>query len=162
MEDYEYTEDKEVKAHRISALITLIIAAVIIGIFSSCNPQKRIVRIAEKYNLKQFKNIVYKDTIYIPEKTYIFETQTDTAGLFYYKTDTITVEGQVKENTVYIRFTTKPDTVYIEKPITIETIKVQKVEKKKGFSFGNFACIAWVVLFLYVIWNYIKRRYEKK
>jgi hypothetical protein len=122
--------------------------------FCGCSPQKRIARIAEKYNLKTLETIVYKDTIYIPERVYVFDTQIDTAGSFYYKTDTITVQGKIKKDSVYIKFTTKADTVYIEKSINIETIKVQKIKKTKGIAWGKIAGVCIVFAFLLVAGRY--------
>jgi hypothetical protein len=104
--------------------------------------------------LKTIETAVYKDTIYIPERVYTFDTQIDTAGNFYYKTDTITVQGKVKDSIIYIKFTTKADTVYIEKPINIETIKVQKVEKTKGIAWGKIAGVCIVFTFLLVAGRY--------
>jgi len=125
---------------------------------SACSPQQRIARIAEKYNLKQFETVVYKDTIYIPEKVYNLDTQIDTAGNFYKKTEKYKIQGKVKNDTVYIKFTTSPDTVYIEKQLNIETIKVQTVEKNKGVAWWKIIAVCIAGCFVFVVYKYFTRK----
>ena len=125
---------------------------------SACSPQQRIARIAEKYNLKQFETVVYKDTIYIPEKVYNLDTQIDTAGNFYKKTEKYEIQGKVKNDTVYIKFTTSPDTVYIEKTVNIETIKVQTVEKNKGVAWWKIIAVCIAGGFVFVVYKYFTRK----
>ena len=98
-----------------------------------CSPQKRIARIAEKYNLKQWETVLFTDTVYIEAKTYIFETQIDSFGYFQQSINGNELVGRVKDSIVYVKLTTKADTIYIEKPVNIETIKVEKIEKKNHF-----------------------------
>ena len=125
--------------------------------FCGCSPQKRIARIAEKYNLKTLETIAFKDTIYIEKKEYTFLTQIDTSGNFYQENKGNEMAGTVKGDTIYVKFTTKPDTIYIEKPITIETLKVEKVEKKNGNLAGKIIGILFAFGFLYVLVVYLKQ-----
>jgi hypothetical protein len=96
-----------------------------------CTPSKRIARIAEKYNLKQYEDVIFRDTLYIEEKTYIFETKIDSFGYFYQNTTEAKIDGYIKDSIIQIKIATKLDTIYIEKPVKIETIKVNTVEKSK-------------------------------
>jgi hypothetical protein len=68
----------------------LIILCVLCG---ACSPQKRIARLAEKYNLYETKYITLRDTVIIPAKTYITETYLDTSGRFAYLGDKIAYQG---------------------------------------------------------------------
>jgi len=127
-----------------------------------CSPQQRIARIAEKYNLKTWETLVYKDTVYIPSKTYTFEAQLDTLGFFYQEKDGNEVVGKVKDNFVYVNLTTKPDTVYIEKPINIETIKVQTIQKSKGIRWGKIIGVCIAFGFLLISGKYFLRILKSK
>jgi len=125
---------------------------------SACSPQQRIARIAEKYNLKQFETVVYKDTIYIPEKVYILDTQIDTAGNFYKKTENYEIKGKIKDSIIYVKFTTAPDTVYIEKTVNIETIKVQTVEKNNGVAWWKIIVVCIAGGFVFVVYKYFTNK----
>ena len=140
------------------AVFTMAVLAVLLFLFSACNPQKRIARIAEKYNLKQWETVVYKDTIFIEQKTYTFDTQIDTAGNFHKKTDKYEVKGSIKDSTVYVLFTTKPDTIYIEKPINIETIKVEKIEKKTNGFVSKISTFLLLIGFVFVSYKYLTKK----
>lgn len=111
--------------------ITIILGLLYLFVMSACTPSARIARIAKKYNLKQYEEIVFRDTLYIEENTYIFDTQIDTAGAFHQQHIDSEVFGYVRDSIVHIEFITKADTVYISKPIEIETIKVETVQKSK-------------------------------
>lgn len=134
----------------------LLFTLFILVLFCGCSPQKRIARIAEKYNLKQWETVMFTDTIYMPEKIYTFETLIDTAGRFYQEINGNTVIGQINSDTVYMKFTTKADTIYIEKPINIQTIKVEKPVKK-----NRFMTVLFLVLFTGVCGFYIKTKIQK-
>ena len=98
-----------------------------------CSPQKRISRIAEKYNLKQFETVMFKDTVYIESKIYTFQTQIDSSGYFNQNIKGNEMSGLIKDSILYVKFTTNPDTVYIDKPIDIQTIKIEKVAQKNNW-----------------------------
>jgi hypothetical protein len=109
--------------------IILIFSVLCFSVLLSCTPSQRIVRIAEKYNLKQYETVVFRDTVYFPADTFYFQSKIDSTGYFYQLSDIASVTGQIKDSVLSICVITKADTVYIEKPIQIETIKVEKVKK---------------------------------
>jgi hypothetical protein len=96
-----------------------------------CTPSQRIARIAEKYNLKQYEEIIFRDTIIVEEKIYLFDTKIDSVGNFHQQYNDSEVFGYIHDSIVHIELITKADTVYIEKAVEIETIKVEKIEKTK-------------------------------
>jgi hypothetical protein len=102
-------------------------------LFCGCSPQKRIARIAEKYNLKQYETVVFRDTVILEPRTYIFKTGIDSMGDFTQETNGAKLYGNITDTVVTLKVVTDFDTIYIEKPVEFETIKVQTVEKGRGF-----------------------------
>ena len=96
-----------------------------------CSPQKRIARIAEKYNLKKTETVMFRDTIIVEPRTYIFQTEIDSTGHFEQEHNGVHLFGSVKGDSVKLRVITDFDTIYIEKPVEVEKISIQTVEKKK-------------------------------
>lgn len=111
-----------------------------IAIFSSsCSlfkPENRIARIAKKYNLYTIDTLHYRDTIYIPPKTFQTETQIDTMGRFSYSSDVIEYQGFIKDSLIYITVSVAADTVYIEKKIPATKIEVKPDNKGKWRKWG--------------------------
>jgi len=125
---------------------------VLIGVLGlSCSPQKRIARIAKKYNLFAVDTVYFRDTVYLPAKTFNTVTFVDTFGRFSYKNDNIQYQGVIVKDTVFIDITTPADTIYIAKNIPTSKIEI-KPEKKEKLPFWS-----WLFFFLfgYVAINYI-------
>lgn len=100
--------------------------------FASCSPEKRVARIAERYNLYQIEQIVLRDTVYIPSRTYNIETELDKSGYFSYSKEII-IDGKVKgDSIVILKVITPADTVYIEKEVKAKTITITKQEKTRN------------------------------
>jgi hypothetical protein len=136
---------------------TLILSVFGFLFLCACTPSQRIARIAEKYNLKKYENVIFRDTIYVPSDTIIFETKMESTGAFYQFRDHNEVSGYVKDSIVHLKFITRADTIYIEKNIPVETIKVETVEKQKGRGFLLFLIgLSFGIAFLFYM------KHEKK
>jgi hypothetical protein len=105
--------------------------------FCGCSPQKRIVRIAEKHNLKQWEAVTIRDTVVIEPRTYIFQTGIDSVGDFYQEINGVQMLGNISNGIATVKVVTDFDTVYIEKEVEIQTITIEKAERKSGRIFGS-------------------------
>ncbi len=132
-----------------------------------CSPQQRIARIAEKYNLTQPETVILRDTVIIEPRTYVFQTPIDSTGYFQDERNGIQLYGNIMDTIVTLKVITDFDTLYIEKPVEIETIKVQTVEKGRVGFFDKIERFLFV-LFLFgfgsvlVYWFFFRRKNEKK
>lgn len=111
----------------------LLLLLLTVFLFLGCSPQKRIARIAGKYNLKQYETVIFRDTVVIEPRTYMFQTSIDSVGDFHQELNGTQLYGNVTKDIVTLKVVTDFDTIYIEKPVEIETIKVQTVTKSGGF-----------------------------
>ena len=98
--------------------------------FCGCSPQKRIARIAEKYNITQLERVRYVDTLYFPPKTVMFQTYVDSLQNFEQTVGGWTISGCIGDDGLVTAKVIKPaDTIITDKDIDIPTIKVNKVER---------------------------------
>ncbi len=144
----------------------LLLFLIPILLFCGCSPQKRIARIAEKYNLIQYDKVIFRDTLIIPSKTIMFQTVIDSLGNFYQKVNNNEIFGNIHDSVITVRVIPDADTIIIEKPIDVHTIKVNKVEKVKPypiidkmlfFLFG-LCCLCVVIIILYFVFKREKKQ----
>lgn len=105
---------------------------------SSCSPQKRITRIAEKYNLKAYEITTIRDTIIKPEVIYIESVSRNKEKI----KDTIYIENNTLKNKIIITPDSlklmqvlKADTIFYEREIPKEIIFIDKEQKNNWFGY---------------------------
>jgi hypothetical protein len=129
----------------------LIFSVLLFVILGACSPSQRISRIADRYNLKQWEDVIYRDTVLIKPDTFCYEISIDTAGMFYEYKDGNELIGCIRDSIVTIKVITKADTIYIEKKIPVETIHVKEVKNNKPLfgiiSFLVGTAIAVILIF---------------
>ena len=124
----------------------------------SCSPQKRIARIAEKYNLYSIDTLHYKDTIFIPAKNIQTVSILDTANNFRYQSGDIGYQGYIlKDSLVFLTITIPADTVFIDKKIPTTKIEV-KPPAKQPFNIWFWL---FVVGFGFVLINKIVEKWRQ-
>lgn len=134
----------------------IILILITIELFS-CTPEKRIARIAKKYNLVKTDTIFKKDTV-------LFEGAMRDTTINYYQRDTLLLKEKnmvlkyyynIHDSTVYLRGECLPDTVYRNIPVAVNSVNV----KDSGFSFiktfltGNIVSILMFITILYVLYK---------
>lgn len=129
----------------------------ILATLSSCSPERRIARIANKYNLAKSDTIFKKDTV-------VSEGAMRDTTIHYYQRDTLVLKENnmvlkyyynIRDSTVYLRGECLPDTVYRTIPVAINSVNF----KDNGFSFiktfitGNIVSILMFITILYVLYK---------
>lgn len=124
----------------------------------SCSPEKRIARIAKKYNLIQTDTIFRKDTVLVEgarKDTTIHYLQNDTFVLreknmvykYYYN---------VHDSTVYLDGECLPDTIIREVPITVNSINVQDKGVRQriiDYVINNLLTLLLMILVAYIAYR---------
>ena len=111
----------------------------------SCSPQKRIARIAKKYNLTQKDTVRVNDTLTVPGDTLWFTVPAERDTVIV--TETATIETVRDGEIVHIKVTTPPDTIIRTIPVPVEKVVVNTVEGKRRFP--------WVLVFIIIAMAYL-------
>lgn len=117
---------------------TIFIYIISFFLLSACSPQKRISRIAEKYNLKTYEVVKFRDTIIKPEVIYIETVSRNKEKI----KDTIYIENSTFKNKIIITPDSlrlmqvlKADTIFYEKEIPNEIIITEKENKNNWLNY---------------------------
>ena len=123
----------------------------ILILFASCSPQKRIARIAKKYNLTRKEVVTVNDTVCIPGDTLFFTVPSERDTVIVTKYGTIETTHDNGQNVVYVKVTTPPDTLINTVYVPVETVVVQNVEKHRRVPWWLFVMliVAFVVFVIY-------------
>lgn len=146
--------------HRLAIIVRFTLSPLLfIGILvciSSCSPQQRIARIANKYNLVKSDTIFKKDTV-------IVEGSMRDTTIHYYQRDTIVLKENnmtlryyynIHDSTVYLRGECAADTIYRNIPVAINSINVtEKFSFIKTFLTGNIISILILLTILYIVFK---------
>lgn len=123
-------------------LLSLLFLASVGICFLSCSPQKRIARIAEKYNLTYLDTITLYDTTIINGfDTCYIAAKADTINIH----DTINnIDYQIIErnDTIFLHVAQKADTITEIKYIPTEKIVIEKQDKTKKYLIISFCVLA--------------------
>ncbi len=111
---------------------------------ASCSPQKRIARIAKKYNLTQTETVVVADTVAIPGDTLWFTVPAERDTVIV--TETATIETVRDGEIIHVKVTTPPDTIIRTIPVPVEKIVVQ--EKTRRVPWWMFVALLVAVAFV--------------
>lgn len=137
----------------------LLLYIVILVCISSCSPEKRIARIAKKYNLVKTDTIFKKDTV-------IVEGAMRDTTIHYYQRDTVVVKENnmtlryyynIHDSTVYLRGECAADTIYRDIPVAVNSISVTDSKGIRGKVF-DYLLNNILTLLLLLIVIYIARR----
>lgn len=113
-------------------------------LLASCSPQKRIARIAKKYNLTQTEQVTVNDTVTVPGDTlwFIVPAERDTVIV----TETATIETVRDGEIIHVKVTTPPDTIIKTVKVPMEKIVVQ--EKTRRVPWWMFVVLLAVVAYV--------------
>lgn len=117
---------------------TIFIYIISFFLLSACSPQKRISRIAEKYNLKSYEIITFHDTIIRPETIYIETVSRDKEKIkdtLYIENDRFKNRIIVTPDSLNLMQVLKADTIFYEKEIQYEIIITDKENKNNWLSY---------------------------
>ena len=112
-------------------------------LLASCSPQKRIARIAEKYNLTQTETVVVADTVALPGDTLWFTVPSERDTVIV--TETATIETVRDGEIIHVKVTTPPDTIIKTVKVPVEKIVVQ--EKTRRVPWWMFVALLAAVAF---------------
>lgn len=128
-------------------------------ILLSCSPQKRIARIAKKYNLIQTDTVFKKDTV-------IFEGARKDTTIHYLQKDTFVLREKnmvykyyynIHDSTVYLDGECLPDTIYRDVPISVNSISVTDTRGIKGkvldYVLNNLLTLLLLLLVVYIAYR---------
>lgn len=122
-------------------------------IITSCNPEKRLHRIAQKYDLIKVDTLVVRDSVFIPS------IEADTALIWSQLTDTITIERErlkIKilrsHDTLKVFGECKGDTI-----IRIVKVPYEKIVISETFAdkYGQFLIILLFFIVGFIIWKFL-------
>lgn len=117
-------------------------------IVCACSPQKRIARIAKKYNLVQTEIVQVSDTVCIPGDTLFFTVPSERDTVIVTKYGTIETTHDNGQNVVYVKVTTPPDTLINTVYVPVEKVVVQNVEKHRRVPWWLFVMLIAFVAFV--------------
>lgn len=128
---------------------------IILSLFliTSCSPEKRLHRIAQKYDLIKVDTLVVRDSVFIPS------IEADTALIWSQLTDTITIERErlkIKilrsHDTLKVFGECKGDTI-----IRIVKVPYEKIVISETFAdkYGQFLIILLFFIVGFVIWKFL-------
>ena len=117
-------------------------------LFASCSPQKKIARIAKKYNLTQKEVVTVNDTVRIPGDTLFFTVPSERDTVIVTKYGTIETTHDNGQNVVYVKVTTPPDTLINTVYVPVEKVVVQNVEKHRRVPWWLFVMLIAFVAFV--------------
>jgi hypothetical protein len=166
-------KDNQIRA--ISLLICLILLMIIFG---SCNPTKKIQKFVRKNGAKDVLSVLISDypelfnkttdTVFINKNVYVPEIQIDTVysapncpELNYRDTNII---FQVKDNNVkYIikeRKIALHDTLFVDRKIPCPDINLLQKPKESEIKviYKWFSWFAWILILLYIIYRILRKK----
>ena len=117
-------------------------------LFASCSPQKKIARIAKKYNLTQKEVVTVNDTVCIPGDTLFFTVPSERDTVIVTKYGTIETTHDNGQNVVYVKVTTPPDTLINTVYVPVEKVVVQNVEKHRRVPWWLFVMLIALAAFV--------------
>lgn len=140
--------------------LVLVLCLIVTCLFTaSCNPQKRVARIVERYNLEKTQQVTIFDTIFVDgqklDTFYLINNRVDT---FYCEVGNSNVSTIIKGDTVFQFVEVKPDTIYrqVIKKVPYLEIQGDKSPSLFGKICAFFFFIGFLLVCLYVfLWNKI-------
>ena len=113
----------------------------------SCSPQRRIARIAKKYNLTQKDTVRVNDTLTVPGDTLWFTVPAARDTVIV--TETATIETVRDGEIIHVKVTTPPDTIIRTIRVPFKQIVVNTVEKERKFPWFLVVIIIAMAYLLY-------------